>query len=221
MKVHRTTSSARRAAVIAVACVGLGGCALSGGSASGASKTTLPGTRTGASVTTFRTFPFSPTTSTTAGVPNKPPVISTNPDGTPAAEEGIYKVKTGDTLSGIARTLNVNLQDLLDVNELTLKSFITIGQRLKIPGAAISGDPTTPTGTTPPGAKPAATTRPPTTVPKVQASSQTYTVISGDTFSGIATKLGVPMADLLSVNNMNTNSLIVPGQKLKVPVKHA
>jgi len=220
MKAHRTTTTAPRAAGFALVCIALGGCSLSGGTASGAAKTTVPGTRTGASVTTFRTFPFSPTTSTTAGVPNKPPVISTNPDGTPAAEEGIYKVKSGDTLSGIARLLNVNLQDLLDVNELTPKSFIVVGQRLKIPGAAISGDPTTPTATTP-GAKPAATTRPPTTVAKVQASSQTYTVVAGDTFSGIAAKLGVPMADLLAVNNMNTGSLIVPGQKLKVPVKHA
>ncbi len=44
-----------------------------------------------------------------------------------------------------------------------------------------------------------------------------YVVASGDYLAGIARKLGVPLPDLLSVNQFTTTSLIHPGQALIVP----
>src|SRR5690349_18070244 len=49
------------------------------------------------------------------------------------------------------------------------------------------------------------------------AGGATYTVVSGDYLLGIAKKLGVPLQSLLDANGLNANSLITPGQKLKIP----
>ena len=44
-----------------------------------------------------------------------------------------------------------------------------------------------------------------------------YVVKDGDSLGRIATKLGVKLPDLLTVNNMSATSLILPGQELVVP----
>ena len=44
-----------------------------------------------------------------------------------------------------------------------------------------------------------------------------YVVKNGDFLAGIAAKLGVPFADLLSTNHLTKQSLILPGDKLVVP----
>jgi peptidoglycan DL-endopeptidase LytE len=44
-----------------------------------------------------------------------------------------------------------------------------------------------------------------------------YVVKNGDFLAGIAAKLHVPLADLLSVNHLTKTSLILPGDKLVVP----
>jgi LysM repeat protein len=44
-----------------------------------------------------------------------------------------------------------------------------------------------------------------------------YVVKNGDFLAGIAAKLGVPFADLLSINHLTKQSLILPGDKLVVP----
>lgn len=49
------------------------------------------------------------------------------------------------------------------------------------------------------------------------APSVTYTVKPGDYLTGIAAKLKVRLADLLSVNRLTVTSLIYPGMQLQVP----
>jgi len=44
-----------------------------------------------------------------------------------------------------------------------------------------------------------------------------YVVRAGDSLSVIATRLDVPLGDLLRANNLTVNSLILPGQRLVVP----
>jgi LysM repeat protein len=53
---------------------------------------------------------------------------------------------------------------------------------------------------------------PPTTVPTE------YVVKAGDFLAGIAAKVGVALPQLLTANQMTAKSLILPGQKLVVPV---
>ncbi len=56
---------------------------------------------------------------------------------------------------------------------------------------------------------------------KVAAGSRTdlkqYTVVRGDTPSGIATKNGVSLSALLRANGLSTRSTIYPGQVLAIP----
>ena len=44
-----------------------------------------------------------------------------------------------------------------------------------------------------------------------------YVVKPGDFLAGIAAKVGVGLPELLTVNNMTTKSLILPGDKLVLP----
>jgi LysM repeat protein len=53
----------------------------------------------------------------------------------------------------------------------------------------------------------------PTKEPVVKRTSKTYTVKSGDTLSGIAEQTGVPLEQILSLNQVDANSLRV-GRKL-------
>ena len=71
--------------------------------------------------------------------------------------------------------------------------------------------PPPPPPTQPPTAPPPPTTPPPTT-------GETYTVVQGDTLSGIARRLGVTLDALLAANNLTASSLITPGVRLQIPV---
>jgi membrane-bound lytic murein transglycosylase D len=44
-----------------------------------------------------------------------------------------------------------------------------------------------------------------------------YTVVKGDTLTGIARKLGVTRSDLAQANDLKITALVVPGQKLMIP----
>ena len=56
-----------------------------------------------------------------------------------------------------------------------------------------------------------------TSAPRVAPSGLVYTVKNGDYLSGIARKLGVQLADLLVVNDMDITAVIYPGSTLIVP----
>ena len=105
-----------------------------------------------------------------------------------AAGGGTYVVDPGDTLIGIAATVGVPLDDLLQANGLTLDSVIVPGQRLTVPDAAASA-----------------------------ALGPDYTVAAGDTLSGIAASHHVSLDALLALNDLNATSLITPGMQLALP----
>jgi cell wall-associated NlpC family hydrolase len=50
-----------------------------------------------------------------------------------------------------------------------------------------------------------------------RTASAGYVVKNGDYLSGIATRLGVKLGDLLKANDLKSSSLIIPGMSLKVP----
>ena len=190
------------------------GCSLTA-STSTTSKTTLKPVlaagSTGAGSTVFATVPFSATTAP----PTVPPAAGAT-GGTVAAGapggDGTYEVQPNDTLSGIAARLGVPYADLVAANpEIDPKKFLIVGQKLNVPqGVAVAP--------APPSSAPNSATATTVNQSAAQASGQTYTVVANDYFLGIAKKLGVPLASLLSVNNMTADSLITPGMKLKVPV---
>lgn len=52
---------------------------------------------------------------------------------------------------------------------------------------------------------------------QTSSSSSTYTVVSGDTLSGIGSKLGVNWKDIANANGITSPYTIYPGQKLTIP----
>lgn len=137
-----------------------------------------------------------PATSTPA------PVVATStpvPDtGGPVVSPGIYVVQRGDTLSRIAARFNTTVATLAQLNGILNPNLIRVGQQLVIPGI---GEPVQPPPPPPP---------PPPAV-------TSYVVVPGDTLFRISVRFGVPMQQLVTLNNIRNPNLIFVGQVLTIP----
>ena len=110
-----------------------------------------------------------------------------------------HKVRSGETLGGIALRYKVRLADLKRWNNIGRRNLIRIGQRLVI--YKNGGAPASSSGK-------AKTTS--------DGNYQYYTIKKGDTLLGIAYSCGVRLNDILSLNGLSKNSKIYPGKKLKI-----
>lgn len=99
-----------------------------------------------------------------------------------------YTVKSGDTLYGIANKYNTTVDAIKDLNNLT-SNTLSIGQTLKISSNSDSA-----------------------------VTTNTYTVVKGDTLYGIAQKFGTTVDELKTLNYLSSNALSI-GETLKVPNK--
>jgi len=117
-----------------------------------------------------------------------------------------YTIKSGDTLSKIAASYKVTVAQLYEWNKLK-SDLIYPGQVLKINNvkSVVSADPAPKTETVKNNTAPPKTT-------------DTYTVVSGDTLSKIAVQFGMTVKDLKSSNGLSSD-LIRIGQVLKVNAK--
>ncbi len=113
----------------------------------------------------------------------------------PHAEASTYKVKSGDTPSGIAKKYGVGVKALLKANKLDPKKM-RVGQVLTIPDGKAGSKKASPA-----------------------SSGATYKVRKGDTPSTIADRLGVSTKALMRANpKLNPRKMRV-GQVLHVPGK--
>ena len=134
-----------------------------------------------------------------------------------------HKVRSGQSLTGIARQYGVSVDALRAANGLR-GSVIHPGETLVIPGSgAARGAPVAearadivaqlperlpPTAAKSPGAGQAAAK---------SASARSHTVKRGETLWGVARKYGVSVPELASANGLTTKSQLVAGTRLKVP----
>ncbi|HJY41241.1 MAG TPA: LysM peptidoglycan-binding domain-containing protein, partial [Steroidobacteraceae bacterium] len=112
---------------------------------------------------------------------------------TPRNTSDKHIVRRGDTLWSIARSHGVTMESIVSSNGLSNNDTLAVGQVLSIPGT---------------------TTLASADAQSVETRSTTYVVRRGDTLSRIATKFRVRLADLLGWNNLNSRSMIKPGQRL-------
>lgn len=128
-----------------------------------------------------------------------------------------HTVVAGDSLSAIATRYGVSSQQLMQYNKMN-STVVKLGQVIRIPSG----------GSTPVAAPVATTQVAPTTLPvakpaAVQSAPKPLTgiprqhkVIAGDTLSGIASRYGVSVSQLLRHNNMK-NPTVKIGQTIKIP----
>jgi murein DD-endopeptidase MepM/ murein hydrolase activator NlpD len=105
---------------------------------------------------------------------------------------GDYRVQPGDRLSTLAQRYGVSVQALAEANDLEAPYVIYIGQSLHIPGRGASE-------------------------PSVRLVGDRYVVQQGDTLSGIASRIDVPMVRLAAVNQIVSPYQLYAGQQLRLP----
>lgn len=118
-----------------------------------------------------------PTTEVTAAIP----VVSET------SRPSTYRVKSGDTVTQIAKRFGLSITAIAKLNNLGPKSLIRVGQVIKLVG---------------------------NTPPDIDAES--YRVKPGDTLSGIASRHKLTLSELTSINRISSSTLIYPGQVLRV-----
>lgn len=105
-----------------------------------------------------------------------------------------HQVRSGETLSGIAQRYGTSASRLAELNNLSRKNLIRVGQVLKLPGdarAVAGGD----------------------------KSASTYVVRRGDSLGSIARRTGVTQRQLMAINALDNPHRIYPGQRLRLTAR--
>ena len=122
-------------------------------------------------------------------------VVAHNVAEPAASEVRIHKVRSGETLSGIAVHYRVSVSQLKRWNRLP-STRIRIGQRLRIGETTVERA---------------------SRVTPQHASAQTHVVRSGETLIGVAHRYGVSVSALGKANGLSTKAHLRIGQKLRIP----
>ncbi|TNG02247.1 MAG: LysM peptidoglycan-binding domain-containing protein [Gammaproteobacteria bacterium] len=115
-----------------------------------------------------------------------------------------HTVKSGDTLSGIASTYRVSLTTLKQSNKIT-GSLIRVGDRLLVPVNPMKGT-----------SKKLASRERDNRSKSQHQDSDFHTVRKGDTLWHIARLYKLDIKTLKSLNGLNKDSVIHPGQRLRI-----
>jgi len=109
-----------------------------------------------------------------------------------------HKVRSGETLSGIAARYGTSASRIASLNGLSKKNLIRTGQVLRLPGgAAVAAS----------GSGPGQGAQP---------DGKTYVVRRGDNLALIAKRTGVPQRRLMAINSIDNPNRIYPGQRLRL-----
>ncbi|HAR74828.1 MAG TPA: lytic transglycosylase, partial [Psychrobacter sp.] len=131
-----------------------------------------------------------------------------------------YKVKSGDTLTGVAQRYNIGLGDLAAANNLKTNSNLILGRTITIPAkgsvSASASSKSSSTVSTETNSK--SDSAPATSNSgKKLGNTESYKVQSGDGLIALARRFGVSVEDLAATNDMTTKAQLQRGQTIKVP----
>lgn len=123
-----------------------------------------------------------------------------------------YTVKSGDTLSWVSMAYNQSIDELIKINNLEDEN-LKIGQVLNLGTNSIEGN-----SIKEDTIKLASVdiNLPGDTVENVEENREIYTVVPGDTLSGIAYEYQTSIEDIQNINNFSSSHIMV-GQKIELP----
>ncbi len=130
-----------------------------------------------------------------------------------------YRIRSGDTLSSIARRFRVSMATLIDINDLSRRTVLRVGRTLRIPKNSRS----------------AASIRKSSAAPKKVSQSsklakkirlevqrqpvrqKVHVVRRGETLLNIANRYNVRLSKLIATNRLRQSEKIFVGSQLKIP----
>jgi membrane-bound lytic murein transglycosylase D len=124
-----------------------------------------------------------------------------------AGPDGLYVVRSGDTVSEIAESFGMKTEDFKKLNGLK-DNTVKVGQKLKVPGGR-SGTAAAPRTSGSSSSSSASSSS------GAVGADGSYTVQSGDTVSQVAERFGMRTEEFKALNGLKDNTIRV-GQKLKV-----
>ena len=105
-----------------------------------------------------------------------------------------YKVKSGETLIGIANSIGVSAEQVAAVNSsFDANARLQRGQTIKVPASKAQVD------------------------IKLNDKPVSYKIQSGDTLIGVANRYKIGVSDLAAANNLSTTSNLILGRSLTIP----
>ncbi|PKW25582.1 LysM peptidoglycan-binding domain-containing protein [Phycicoccus duodecadis] len=135
-------------------------------------------------------------------VPRTAPVHQATPARTTTRVAAtVHVVRSGETVSGIAARYRVGIPSILKANHLGARSLIHPGDRLVVRAAHTVAR------------KAAARTAKAAAGP----ATRSYTVRSGDTLGGIASRYGTTVAAVARASRISSRAVLQVGQRLRVP----
>ncbi|WP_296211029.1 LysM peptidoglycan-binding domain-containing protein [Psychrobacter sp. UBA3480] len=125
-----------------------------------------------------------------------------------------YKVKSGDTLTGVAKRYNIGLSDLASANNLNTNSNLILGRTITIPA---SGSVASASSSSQSSSSASSNSSSSASSGTKLGNTESYKVKSGDGLIALARQFGISVEDLAATNDLATNAQLQRGQTLKVP----
>lgn len=126
-----------------------------------------------------------------------------------------YKVKSGDTLTGVAKRYNIGLSDLASANNLSTTSNLILGRTITIPaGGSVASS--SASNSSQSNSNQSSSSQSSSSGKKL-GNTENYKVKSGDGLIALARQFGISVEDLAATNDLATNAQLQRGQTLKVP----
>lgn len=126
----------------------------------------------------------------------KPSTSANHANASQGASVATYTVRAGDTLSGIAAKFGTSYQSLASINNISNPNLIYVGQVLSLNSQA------------------SATANRSYTPTSASSNNGDYTVVAGDTLSGIGAAYGINWQTIAAKNGISAPYTIYVGQRL-------